>query len=316
MVYYVIGYGYVRILGNHQQDELSFIYLPDSSEMKKIILVLLITLSFSTAKAQSGLTHIDTTCVWSIMTSGWGFMTSYYFIQGDTVLNGQHWKKIYNCYQDSTLSNPSFTCGIREENGRVFISNGMFTNDSLVYDHNLEVGDSVQVCMGYKVVDTVDYVLIDGLSRKRIVFADPWGGWHKEIWLEGIGSNSGLPYALTYGCLFDIAFDLLCVHKDGNLIFDNPMFDGCFISNVGIEEINSSVVFYPNPLTDISELKILNSNSVFQSLIIIDVSGRIIREIPVIANKARVDKSGLKNGLYFYYIKNESQALRGRFVVQ
>jgi hypothetical protein len=269
-----------------------------------------------TAKPQSGLTHIDTNYVWSIMTSGWSFSTTYYYFQGDTLLNGHQWKKFYGCFQDSTLSNPYFHAGIREENGRVYVSGGGFTGDSLIYDHNLQLGDSVPVCTGYRIVDTVDYVLIGGQSRKRIVFDDPWGGWFHEIWVEGIGSNSGLPYALTYGCLFDIGFDLLCVHKDESLIWDNPAFEGCFISSIGIEEINSPLTFYPNPLTDVSELIVKGNAEDYRNLIIYDLSGRMVREVPFNNNRIRICKGDFTRGIYFYLLIGKSKNYRGKFIVQ
>ncbi|MEI6577077.1 MAG: T9SS type A sorting domain-containing protein [Bacteroidota bacterium] len=105
------------------------------------------------------------------------------------------------------------------------------------------------------------------------------------------------------------------MNKDGNLIYDNPQFPTCFESSINIHEIKSGVRFSPNPLTEVSELEVLNNAVVYNSLRITDVSGRTVREMPVSNNRVRIYKAGLKNGLYFYSLSSKTQVLRGKFVV-
>ncbi len=181
--------------------------------MKKLLLLSL-TVFTLIAKSQTSVYHPfpDSGAVWSV-TSNWGCFTfesypRYYTIQmeGDTLIGGIQYKKLAtpmvifhsegSCNMYGTWTEPGFYSGsIRQDTSlkTVFIVPPSDSVEQVLYDFNLQVGDTVKGyvgpgSLGDDIVLSVDSVLVGNSYRKRWLTNE----MYQIYWIEGIGSTFGL----------------------------------------------------------------------------------------------------------------------------
>jgi hypothetical protein len=120
--------------------------------------------------------------------------------------------------------------------------------------------------------DTIS--LENGEKRKRLeLHCDEWDDY-PIYWVEGIGSTAGLAsYAET--CFADAGGVLLCMHKDGDLLYDNPDFSTCWLQILATDELEKhNISFYPNPVQDL--LYITDPDSRISSISVFDTRGQLL----------------------------------------
>ena len=176
--------------------------------------------------------------------------TYFVHIEGDTVMNNKHYKKLFRS-ADSTYLNKDFKSYIREDSGKVFLANK--TREILLYDFNLKQGDSLVMYFLWDDMDTNPlFIHVD--SVKTAIFQDQKerllqfvsvydyskrGRSINDVLAEEIGS---LKFGLEYpGNLFltganGCYANLLCFYTDKNLIYSNPEFNDCYITT-GINHV-------------------------------------------------------------------------------
>lgn len=113
-----------------------------------------------------------------------------YTVSGDTVINGKTWKKILIDYQRNDHKS-SYTTAAYEEDGKLY---GLLGDDDpfLMLDFNKQKGDYLYEGVTYgPVVTDVDYITVNGVTRKRITFSDPGDGEYL-CWVEGMGATMGI----------------------------------------------------------------------------------------------------------------------------
>ena len=291
--------------------------------MKRIISISAILILTISSYSQSSYPLISPDKFWSIIDQdphGGATTTTAYKFENDTVINGKEYLKVYECYFDSTFSIWAIyqNCFIREDStGNVF---RLLNNDSLqIYDFNLQVGDStftgVQIAGQdiYATVDTVDSILVNGNYRKRIVF-DPY---FQETWVEGIGSLTHILY--PFSRLSTSHFDLSCVKESGITIYQNSLFEDCYIYVVGINDRftkSGTLKITPNPIKDQAIIEIKNSNKSNFLLQVINTSGKIVRSYTFHGNKYVFLRDGLASGLYIVKITSDCSNHYAKLIVE
>lgn len=112
-----------------------------------------------------------------------------YTVSGDTVINGKTWKKILKDYQKDDHKS-SYTTAAYEEGGKLY---GLWgDNPFLMLDFNKQKGDYLYEGVTYgPVVTDVDYITVNGVTRKRITFSD-FGEDEYLCWVEGIGATMAI----------------------------------------------------------------------------------------------------------------------------
>lgn len=177
---------------------------------------------------------------------------------GDTLVDNVRYSKLILTRDESE---PYLFTLLREENGKVwalyFLNN---PEEFLLYDFTANVGDNLVVGdfgTDY-VVDSISIEHIGGLDRKKfwLVTNDYLGNPQvRETWIEGIGSNLGMPWSGWGVGVYDFYSHLLCFHQDGELVWQNPDYDGC--TYTAVEEIQSdeTVCVYPNPTNGIVNIE-------------------------------------------------------------
>lgn len=151
-----------------------------------------------------------------------GIMENVYvnIIDGDTVINGKDWKKVYN-YTFSPDFNYTYYAAIRDAGKKVYAIAKGSTRPRLLYDFGLKVDDMVRCgiegnsfgCLldadekpdnllgfpfvSYLRVEGIDTIRVRGMEHRRFTFImldafrERMQMIDKIVWIEGVGSGAG-----------------------------------------------------------------------------------------------------------------------------
>ena len=174
--------------------------------------------------------------------NGTEYTTDYIRFEGDTLINGVLYKKVWQSEDENQNTWIFYGYYIREENEKVYLK-PMFENENLLYDFSLQgVGDTVTIFnplttsplhLTLSEIDSVETT--DGWRIRWKLMAD--GYENPEYWIHGIGSMSGVLNSGTavFGGLCGSA-TLLCEHERDTLIYQNPDFGSCYIITTGLHK--------------------------------------------------------------------------------
>lgn len=247
------------------------------------------------------------TYVQTLMLSG-GDGTTYLvekcYFKGDTIWNNTVYRKFYTKQVQPNLENERVSFFIREDTTerKVYVHDFNFNRTALLYDFNLNKGDSFKIYvlddiyLNSKVIN-VDTISIDNKKLKRIVFKD------SITWVESLGSLTRM-YIPSSG-------ELICV-KDGNsVLYLNSKFNSCDMifpqdSVNAVQDIKLGTPYsynvYPNPIETTSILKIkVDTNEMFK-IEIYNSLGILIKEDNFVDNYP-IGLIHLSKGFYICHVK-------------
>jgi|WetSurMetagenome_2_1015567.scaffolds.fasta_scaffold294295_1 hypothetical protein len=292
--------------------------------MKRIVLNIIIVFFSISINAQTYFPFATENKIWSEVTDSWGSVwTTYYKLQGDTIINGKSYKVIYSTgdslMQYWTKDPNSF---IRVDSNKKVYKYQPW-EEKLIYDFSLRPGDSIDTyhVLGgqefYAKVDSTDSISINGQYRKRIIF-DPW---LNEFWIEGIGSSSSPFNPLINNFVADISFELLCVTDNDTLIYQNPDHDNCYwIWANGVYEINNQkdlkIIIYPMPVRTTATIIINDNTSKSWTAKIINNLGQVIANYFVKDNSFIFNSEGFNPGLYFLTVISDNRFMTSKIIIE
>jgi hypothetical protein len=298
--------------------------------MKKQILFIFSFLTLTSAFGQFNVYHPfpDSNAYWKETASSWtGGSGTYcegygYVLSGDTIINGLIHHKVNlvtgyyspnaSCYGSAFGYSNKFYGAIREDSARkiYLCCTSVGSKDTLLYDFNLKVGDSLKqstVLYPGTHVSSIDSILIDGNYRKQWIIAVSNNTVFDSI-IEGIGSMQGLVERIAP--VFESSCNLLCFRQNGNILLSvpGPVNDSCMVYGPeGVKEISNErpFVIYPNPATTnvaISYHWLLRQNSV--ELKLYNTFGELVRSSAVNTGTGLTIEniSDIPNGIYYYTI--------------
>jgi hypothetical protein len=306
-------------------------------KLSSIILVVLILLGHNLI-GQDYFPFPDTNSAWNTVgdndftSDEWHFR---YAVFGDTIINSTLYTKIYKMY-DSTILHPNSTyfAAIREnENKQVFCLIPGFS-ESILYDFNLNVGDTIFYNIGgglyhnevdfwdenhYKIVSEKDsMLLLNNQYRRKWVYEGTMG---YQTWIEGIGSISwyGLFNPLITAMLLNgDGYQFACFKENDTVLYLNNMFcDQCFCQlYTGLEEQNirneKSITLFPNPACDKITIQINETYNSICKLEIFDLFGKKqIEKTISFNNEIEIELENLKDGIYLIKIYSLDKKLLG-----
>lgn len=258
----------------------------------------------------------------------------HYSMNGDTTINGKAYKNIYYTatifqeggdppyYSSTTYHNNEYIGSIREDSSkRIFILSPNETNEMLLYDFNLSIGDTItsnfidhlEYPNAHFTVESIDSVLVMNNFHKSYHISAPTSSeyytslnhFNDLILIEGIGSSLGL-FQFRYKSNFNNIHKLECFKQDQ--ISAYPSGDSCtIIFDVGIQDISlPEVKLFPNPTSDILHLN-LKKNYANLLINIYSLDGKLVDTfIKQNTNQAEISfKSG--KGMYFIEIFLDGQ---------
>jgi len=287
--------------------------------MKKSILLFTVYLMVVGLKAQVEYTPFQfENSIWQESDFGVWFTTSEYevSVEGDTIIDDKTYYKLFKRGMTYFYDSPQqysiidsvevdiYLGAIRENDVKLieYITSAQ-TIPVILYDFNLEVGDTTQV---YDIsfaeyvdaeVISVDTVEICGSSRNRYALAFfPPAVPSITYLIEGIGSTNGiLP---TYE-LFESASNLRC--------YSNSTCN-CFNLIVNTQQDVGDVIkiqVYPNPVSQ-NSFRVSAANAQNSSIKIYNHLGQSVYENTIDLDHISIDCSNWPNGCYFLKITDKN----------
>jgi hypothetical protein len=263
-----------------------------------------------------------------------GYSYDRFYLDGDTIMEGRIYNKVYNFIN---WNQRNFVGGIRQDTTekRVYakLSSYLYplypatvppfqdTSDCLLYDFNLQIGDSIKIpstywFYGYLYVNNIDSTEIEGNYRKYWVLNSNLHPWENSYWIEGIGSLNGLFWP-HYDREFSIC-NLECMTQDivQLYIMDGGVGNCPYIPNSILnKEVNVELEIFPNPVHDNITLNFprLETNEVVFT--IFDFTGKlIVQKGKISTEQSHIDVSFLKEGIYIIQIEIENQFYNYKFI--
>lgn len=269
--------------------------------MKQILILFLFVANLSLAQQSI----VGKKKIWTVAEgASAGFNGIYfYYLKGDTVLNGVNYlqlnysssQSIFTMPFDSLPESTSFLQHYyREDSSRVFRITASSPNECILYDFNLAVGDTfTQACFGNHqvLVTSVDSVmLLDNTYKKRINFDNG------NFWIDGIGARDGILMDDVIFNAVDMYSTLSCVFDSAVEVYHNSFFSDCFFitSITGQKEI-SQVLITPNPNSGMFRLEQVELGS---TVALYCITGELVWQQLITSDRAEVSLSSLAKGLY------------------
>jgi hypothetical protein len=245
------------------------------------------------------------------------------YVQGDSIIGPYTYKKMHTrgtyhyifviapgcSYTDHFADSPSLL--VRQDSTRIWKYNSL--GDELLYDFNLQVGDTLPMG-GYNVwndtilVDSISTLMVSSSLRKVFHLSNgPSLNGHVKLLIEGIAAlsfdNDG-GFLVDFPPCFECLQHFSCFALNDTVYF--PSFQAACNLNVGVEEMleNYPIRFYPNPVEDFVVLKLPGNN-----LINIECANLMGQQFQITfeqiaADDWKVNTSHLNKGIYFLRIQN------------
>lgn len=205
--------------------------------------------------------------------------------------------------------------GIAQSNGKVYrIVDGNTNEYHLLYDFNLEVGDSIKnyyffedLTLEVIKIDTIQYQ--DNLNRKKLHLVTKGYEMYPEaeiIWVEGLGAEVFPLWWYAYPNTYESIRKLECFKKN-----ELPIYvpgNQCLITSVKNLQTNS-VNVYPNPIIDKVTLE---SNSKIVKSEIYTILGNHLKTY----YEESFDVSTLSKGTYVLCIYFKSNLKLNRTIIK
>ena len=191
---------------------------------------------------------------------------------------------------------------LREEGKKVYLRRYStaiphIMEEEVYYDFNLQVGDLFEVGYGdepeyIQVMAIEEVVLDDGSVRNKYVFNEGWGvnPEEPEVWIEGIGSLSGINWRYIPGWTASGFAYLQCYFEDDNLVWtDGECWDD-------VEETAAELVsVYPNPAKENVLIKGIEATEV-------EVYNALGQLVKTVRDANEINVIGLPEGVYMMRI--------------
>ena len=218
---------------------------------------------------------------------------------GDEIeFEGQTYRELTVLYDDLNYIVPFGL--FREEDKKVYVryySTAVphITDEELYYDFNLQVGDLFEV--GY--IDEPEYiqlmaieevVLEDGSVRKMFVFNEGWEEDFPELWIEGVGSLSGINWRYRPGWTASGFAKLICYFEGDDLVWTGgECWDG--VDETAAEQVS----VYPNP----AKKNVLIKGIEAAEVQVYNALGQVVKTIQ---GSNEINVSSLAEGVYLLRI--------------
>jgi hypothetical protein len=255
-----------------------------------------------------------------------------YFLAGDTIISSLNYKKIlttgYLVYH-STLNGfvnyfqNKYVGAIRQDviNKKVYFCDSSTTSNRLLYNFNLNVGDTLPLTYNNTVntnyVSSIDSILIGTNYRKRFHISKtglyvPQPDSNYACLIEGIGSTCGLLDPIIPGGPWTQT-SLNCFSQNNRVLY-NP--SGNCDSTLGLRTISTQeTIFniYPNPSN--GSFVIEPQNALYNvHCTVYDVNGKLVLS-QTINGKTSIDASSLNEGVYNISLQSNEGVINKRLVI-
>ena len=279
------------------------------------LLALLLMAGGVTMQAQEWMSLLKDNSEWNILWQSTGvptpeLITESLVISGDTLIDGELYKKVLRKlssetqYWHGSMEYDLYGIIKEEESGKVFYKPEEQEIEYLLYDFGMNVNDTAVMywcqnpnCEVHVRIDSIATQHIAGSERKVFYVSskDMYSDWiWLNTWVEGIGAMEGLLYSCHVVSAGGITLhELLCYHEDGELVWQNRIYNTCLIDNYdGIQDntVGFSVQVYPNPAKDKVVIEGIEASEV-------QVYNALGQMVKTVCGTNEIDLSGLVEGV-------------------
>jgi len=282
-----------------------------------IILVFIITISF-------GQNYFNESSIWHQKKSSWSPTTEIehnfqYYFNGDTLINNITYSKIFKIGTKITINDITtipvrdtihfneFINSIREENNKVFHFRHQDTVETLLYDFDLTIGDTVGNNL---IVDSIEYIDFANQQRKRFHLKS-FTTWVQGYLIEGIGFERGL---FEYPAIsFEGSQSLICYTQSNSVLLLGENQDCNFLVINSVDQLKKNLNFkiWPNP-----SFKVYDFEEIV-NLKITSIDGQICKaynKVRLNENVIELDIKELPSGIYFLSLQKRDAIKTIKFI--
>jgi len=269
---------------------------------------------------------VDPTKVWSNMEEHcqpWGstFSTDFIRFDIDTIIDDQVYKKVWISEDEEQQEWNFYGAFIREEDGRIYYRQ-MFGEEGLIYDFNLEVGDSVLIdnprsagalTLFFTEIDSVE--ITNGYRERWKLVSNTYE--NPEYWIRGIGSQTGVINSSTgvYGGLCGL-YTLLCQKVDNELVYQNSDIGSCFMITTAINDnYENQPQFSLSYDRNNKIVKLQMENEQFRTITLSNITGNIIESKQTNGTLMSFNLSQHAIGLYVVTVVQSGSVYSQKFIV-
>lgn len=217
---------------------------------------------------------------------------------------------------------------VREENGKYYLRESAMSNERLVLDFLLEVGDIIRLDESNNaitpdgehefVVESIEMITLgNGTERRKwtLTYLGPFDTEYYMEWIEGIG-NATTGLWLSFPLLvMDAGIGLNCYFEDGELAYEvyPSSFQSCcdYLNVMDKESENLSVS--PNPFNDLIQLE---SSEILKTIVITDLSSRVVFEKSILSSSCQLNLAVLPTGVYILHTLTEHGTRKASRIVK
>lgn len=258
--------------------------------------------------------------------------------KGDTTINGKIYHKLYDL-----LSSNSLHSFYRESNKIIYSKyplGGVFGNDTaefVLYNFNLNIGDSLSVKIPSSWINTsgpitkqpkiyltsTGTISVNSSNHKTYSFSsNNFGGCSggvNPIWIEGVGSTSGLFYNLNYNpwaiCMsYPAPYNVFLTCFTRNYYLYPYMASGCVTGLSDNETDQTNFKLFPNPNNGKFKIQISNETPNLQTIFIKNALGQIISSFENPSNELHIDD--ITKGIYFISFIYSDKTITKKLIVE
>lgn len=231
---------------------------------------------------------------------------------GDTMIDGLIYEKLY--YSDETFS--QYYGGHRVSGDSVLIKYVNSSDENLLYNFGLELGETFNGDWGTFEVVNIDFEYVFGIERKRMTLRNSAYGY-EDVWVEGVGSiKSGYLFAGIPDDIFDAGSTFTCYYSNqySDWYYAQAAPSDCLANEVtspclslSTKDIASGFSFkiVPNPASDFVEIQSSMRLNYEMFCNIYDLNGKRIFSKNLYKGQSRIPLSTLQNGVYIIEINTE-----------
>jgi len=261
---------------------------------------------------------LDQVNEWQFTTCNFGCITDIYFTDGDTLVNNKTYKILdgYHYINRNLLLRENTS----EKKVYLTILEPQYTEDLLLYDFSLNVGDSIEMLNpitpfppngGYFLLDSINSLPLANGSEYRHFYFSPTPSntisSNNAIWVEGVGSLSIINAPGGYPDINAVGH-LSCSFKNTELFYSNlDSISACEPLILGVSEIIDSwkdIQLFSQP--EKNHFLLTNAQEVY-TISVFGLTGKQIKTV-VVKNQSNLnlDLSTLKPGMYILKVKQHN----------
>lgn len=279
--------------------------------------------------AQTGIYHPlpESNALW-IGYRAWGADDQTYndytvFVDGDTTIGSYTYRKLYENkhtwhwppFIPETYSFRHYVAAFRQDIGHKKVYLYISNKDTLAYDFNLQLGDTLPQSYLLKnkyYVDKIDSILVGNQYRKKYVLSI-YPGSHPLDLIEGVGSTFGLLDWMAVP--FEGYTKLYCAKENDAIVWSSGNGNCTVLAVNGLNTAEEKITIDQNPFSVLTTLR-SKKNLQDASFFLYNVSGQLVKQVHHISgNTYAVYRDQLPAGAYVYYLKDDTAISSGKLFI-